>query len=551
MPRHRWARNCRQHVAVMQDISHLQERISRTPSNTKVPEAILKEAQALLVTLYRRRDIIATHTVVDALCSYPGFDHEDLSIPDVDPKFILRGLVYATRASKRRPPRRFKLAVYKFWTELKRPPLRRAVLFQALAEEFERDSSGRTMHSFLATSHVRFGRYRTCKLLVLPVAEFYRAQDKADALALWLSRADEAGVPICASSPGRKFLKEADTEPNALDTAQETYTPEDACVMRFRDDIRRPLKKLKKHLDAAQLQTFSGMSEAARARDWQRVLYCYSDSLKSNVTISDACLRLALEAAVELEGIHSATALRLVKQARKESLDVETIMQTLLLARIDGIGDQQAATRSSASVGDAYRLIESLLSAVQPVYPHPSELVYNRAIRVCLQNSEFEQTIKLCMQLGEEHWNGDALFQVHNFASLLTVAVRSKDHALLQKLLEALPGRPYRGHPICKWSLRRARFWLEQMIAKTTSGEEKQKHSDALESLEAAYQNVMQARAQAHWHFKAKLRSIARETLAPKRNYESVETVYKASGPGHAAAIYERSLGEDTNLSLL
>ncbi|PKS08942.1 hypothetical protein jhhlp_003555 [Lomentospora prolificans] len=513
--RQKWSREpSPRRAAILQEIAQFQDQISTAPTSPEVPEPVLEQAKHLLTKLEQNNDLNGAQHVLDALCRYSAIDHRDLAA--IDAKFVLRGLLHSTYADKRRPGRRFRLAVFTFWDKYKAAqPEEKAALLELLAEEFARDTTGHSMQSFLATSHLQFGRHMTAKILVSIIAKLYRAHGHAKVLALWLDRAEKAGAPIHASSPGRALMREWETEDSAKDLEPTLKPQGNTPVIRLKEDIRRPLETVTRQLDEAQLQVFTDMWEAAEGNGWQQVLDIYSRSLEAGLEVSDACLRLAVEASIELEGIHSPKALRLIEQAHRNSLDVDPIIQTLLLARFDAIGEQQAATQSRATKGEAYRAIQSLLSTVQPIYSRPSELVYNRAIRVCLRHSELKQTRELCLQLAAEHWNGDALFKVYNFASLVTVAVRSKDYSLFQRLLEALPWRPYQGHPICKTTLREARVWIQRWADMAPSPEERRRHEDALGYVEIAYQSVLQVRSSAHRQFRAGLKTEAFAALTP------------------------------------
>ena len=491
-----------------------------------LPPEFLESAMHSLEKLQVTDQTWPAQTIIDRLCGHPAIDHRHFQVGKLDGEFVLRCILSDRAGSDTfsRPGRRFKVAVFTFWSlrqlyansEAPKPESL-ANLMDILATLFARDTADHYIQSFLATSHVQFGGHMTAKHVVVEIAKQYREQGNAAALDRWLELSDKAGVSIRSCHAGRSLMKAwevADGENEWWDQAG------DRCVPKLKEELRRPLTKEVGNLNKSQLELFEGMDEKMTEGTWQAALDQYNEGLATGVEASVPCLRLAVDAAVSLENIHSADALKLIENAHNSGVDVEPVIQTLLISRFNAIGAQQKASHAPNTRGDAYKAMRKLLDTVRPFYGQPSEMVYNRAIRVCLGVSELSEAQELCLQLAREYWNGDALYMVYNFANLVTVAARRTDYGLLQRLLEALPWRSYQSQPICKDVLKSARVWILRAVGAAGTPAEKQRHENALGYVEIAYQGVLKARALRHRTVRAKLRYQAFSDLTPVRHGE-------------------------------
>ena len=479
-----------------------------------LPSEFVESIIPLLQRLEQQDKVPAAQMVLDGLCRHPDIHSQQLN--GISPEFLLRCFL-TSRAyydSTRRSRRRFKLATYVFWAHHRHlaSPKENTRLMELIAELFARNDAAYEAQSFLATSHVQAGRCKTAKLVVVPVAKLYREQGRTAALNRWLELAEAAGVPINAHYSGSNLLKRWEIE----DSPEQMGAPRDRCLPKLKEDLRRPLSSESEKLNEEQRVLFDRMDEKANAGDCEGVLDCYSEALGAGVEASVPCVRLAVEAAVGLEDIHSPKALEIIKEAHKASIDIEPVVQTLLLSRFNAIGNYQMDNEDEARRGQAFNTMRALLETVRPYYEQPSEMVYNRAIRVCLQVAELTQARELCLQLAEEHWGGDMLHKAFNFANLATIAVRTKDFHLLRKLLEALPERAYKDQDMCKQALTYARSRLRVMIDSAEAPEDVQRYKTALGSVQVAFQDVKQARSSKHRKLRTRVKYEAFEGLTTR-----------------------------------
>ncbi|SPO05981.1 uncharacterized protein DNG_08670 [Cephalotrichum gorgonifer] len=491
---------------------------ARFQSLRSLPAEFLESSRYFLLRLEQQDDVATAQLVLDQLCHHRSIDSRHLD--GVTPEFILRCILSERTDSYDlvRPSRRYRLAAFVFWLRHQlisiaeaRDPGAKAELMKLLAKLFARDNSDYDIQSFIATIHVQFGRYFAASAVVVEVAKLYREQDEAALLERWIRLANEAGVDMRACPKGRELLDAWEAE----DRTEEPMPKLPSCMPLLKEELRKPLDKEKPHLDEGQRALFDQMDKKSMSDDWAGVLDCYSKGLGAGTRASVPCLRLAVEAAVELEGIHSTTALTLLEEAYNASVNVDPVVQTVLISRFNDIGNYQQVNRATAEKGRAYSNMMILLEQVKPFYKQPSEVVYNRAIRVCLRNWELKEVTTLCMQVAKEFWNGDALYMINNFASLVTVAARTQDYGLLQRLLEALPWRPYHGHPICKTVLQDARRQIRKSVRNSLTVEERTRHEDALGYVEIAYQSAMAVRIAKHRDFRDKLRERVFSELTP------------------------------------
>lgn len=507
-------------------VSEFEEEYRQHATQHALPEQLLESAMHKLEKLQAADQIWPAQTIIDRLCSHAAIDHRHFQVDKFDGEFVLRCILSDRAGSDTfsRPGRRFKVAVFTFWSlrqlyaNSEAPnPEKLANLMDILAALFARDTADHYIQSFLATSHVQFGGHMTTKLVVVPIAKLYREQGNTAALNTWLELADKAGVPIRSCHAGRSLMRTwevANGENEWLDQAG------DRCIPKLKEELHRPLTAEVGKLNKRQLGMFEGIDGKVKEGRWQAALDQYTEGLAAGVEASVPCLRLAVDAAVSVENIHSAEALRLIEEAHNAGVNVEPVIQTLLIARFNAIGAQQKANHAPSTRGEAYKAMRKLLDTVRPFYAQPSEMVYNRAIRVCLGVSELSEAQELCLQLAREFWNGDALYMVYNFANLVTVAARRTDYALLQRLLEALPWKSYQSQPICKNVLKNARVWIMRAVGAAGTPADKQRHENALGYVEIAYQGVLMAREKRHRAVRAKLRYEAFSELTPFQHGE-------------------------------
>lgn len=518
-------------------VSEFEAEYKQHATQHALPEQFLDTTMLRLQKLQEADQIWPAQAIIDKLCSHAAIDHRHFQTDKLQGEFVLR-CILADRAGSdafSRPGRRYRVAVFTFWSlrqlyaNSEAPnPEKLANLMDILAALFARDTADHYIQSFLATSHVQFGGHMTAKLVVVQIAKMYREQGNTAVLERWLELAEKAGVPIRSCHAGRSLMKAwevADAESEWWDQAG------DRCVPKLKEELHQPLTKEVGKLGKSQLEMFEGMDGKVKEGTWQAALDQYAEGLDAGVKASVPCLRLAVDAAVSLENIHSAQALKLIEEAHKAGANVEPVIQTLLIARFNAIGAQQKASHAPSTRGEAYKAMRKLLDTVRPFYGQPSEMVYNRAIRVCLGVSELSEAQELCLQLAREFWNGDALYMVYNFANLVTVAARRTDYALLQRLLEALPWRSYQSQPICKNVLKNARVYIMRAVGAAGTPADKQRHENALGYVEIAYQGVLRARAQRHRTVRAKVRYQAFSDLTPFQHGEG-----KSRKPGVGAS---------------
>lgn len=463
----------------------------------KLPRGFVESTISVLRRLEQEDNVPVAQIVLDRLCHHQATDFQTLN--GIGTAFLLRCLLSSRghTGMSTLSGRRFKLAVFLFWKRRKllATPEDTDALVELVARLFAVDDVEPEIQSFLATSHVHFGRHMTAKLVVVPVAKLYRAQGgKTPVLDRWLALAEKAGVPMRSNTTGSVLMRWWETE----DALQGGNTPEDPCVRTLRRDLRYPLSFELKRLNPEQRDLFDRMNEKIKKEEWEGVLDCYSEGLGAGGEASVACLRLAVEAAVGLEDIHTPKALKLIEEAHKASVDVKPVVQTLLKSRFVSIGEMQKKNYTPETKGDAYNAMKELLDSVRGYYDQPSEILYNADIRVCLQVAEVTEARDLCLQAADELWDGDVTHTPRGFANLVQIAVRTKDWKLLQRMLETIAWKEYRVQPICKLALRDARSALRAMIRDARTPEASAMYEMALGSVEIALQNLMQARAANH-----------------------------------------------------
>lgn len=457
-----------------------------------IPPEFVESTMSLLRKLEQEGKVRTAQRVLDRLCHHRAIDPQHFE--GMSTEFFLR-CALSTREHARatsRPGRRFKVAVFLFWAHRKRLTSREETtkLMEMMADLFAAEDAEHAAHSFLATSHVHFGRHQTSKLVVVPIAYLYRKQGKTAILDRWMELAEQADVPMYACYNGKDLMKTWELE----DGPEEMRSPKGRRVAELGKDLRFALPFEVRDLNEEQRGLFDRMDEKAKNWEWEGVLACYSEALGVGVGPSAACLRLAVEAAVGLEDIHSPKALKLIEEAHEASVDVEPIVQSLLLARFIAIRNHQNANLTPSTRGQAFKSMQKLLETVRPYYSQPSEIVYNRMIRVCLRVLEVKEAREQCLRLAKEHWADDLLYRARSFANLVTVAVRTRDFELLQRVLEALPWKSYRGEFVCKVALKDARSTLQAMMGKARTMEESSRYEAPLASVRIALQSVKQAR---------------------------------------------------------
>ncbi|KAL2112871.1 hypothetical protein VUR80DRAFT_6150 [Thermomyces stellatus] len=506
----------------------------------KFPPEFLESTISIIRELEQQDNVQVAQMILDRLCHHRATDFQTFN--GIGTEFLLRCLLAGRghTGMSALSGRRFKLAVFLFWKRRKllATPEETDALIELVARLFAADDVEPEIQSFLATSHVHFGRHMTTKLIVVPIAKLYRARGgKNPTLDRWLRLADKAGVPMRATTTGSVLMRWWEAE----DALQGTAAPADPCVRTLRRDLRYPLSFELKRLNQEQRDLFDRMNEGTKTGDWKGVLDCYSEGLGAGVEASAACLRLAVEAAVGLEGIHTPRALKLIEEAHKASVDVKPVVQTLLKSRFVAIGDLQKENYTPETRGNAYKAMQGLLDAVRDYYDQPSEILYNADIRVCLRVAEVTQARDLCLKVAEELWGGDVAHTPRGFANLLQIAVRTKDWKLLQRMLEAIPWKEYRVQPICKLALKDARSALRAMVRDARTPEASAMYEMALGSVEIALQNVMEARAANHMRVKNQVRLKA---LGPFGSMRENGRAREARARTKAA---ERPWGQDSS----
>ncbi|MBE3049884.1 hypothetical protein IMZ48_46785 [Candidatus Bathyarchaeota archaeon] len=478
-----------------------------------LPPEFIESTMSLLRTLEQEDKFSAAQNVIDRLCYHPAIELQHFE--GISAEFFLRCTLSAREhAEMRRPPLRFKMAVPMFWTRRMGLPSveEHTPLLELMEEAFAADDAEHAAHSFLATSHLLVGRRMTSQRLVTPIAYKFRKRGKMAALSRWLEVAEKADVSIRITPRGNSLMMmwELENEP------EEARNERGEILLQLRNELRRPMFVEASKLGAEQRGLFDRMDEEAENRRWEGVLGCYSKGLDAGVQSSSACLRLAVLAAVGLEGIHSPMALRLIREAHSALVDIRMVAQSLLLPRIDAIRAHQIPYRLTATRGDACKTIRGILHSMRPYYKRPSVLVYKRAIRCCLNTAENREAKELVLQMAWEHWDNDVLYAPDSFGALVKIAARTRDFELLQALLEALPWKEYRGHRICKLAMKEVWCTLRIHIENATTTEEVGECKAVLASVNVSIQGIKQAAQMRRRRTKAQIKYTAHRSLHGK-----------------------------------
>ncbi|KAM0432806.1 hypothetical protein ACHAPT_004508 [Fusarium lateritium] len=223
---------------------------------------------------------------------------------------------------------------------------------------------------------------------------------------------------------------------------------------------------------------FKYMNTLALQEEWSRVYVAYQESVDKGLGFSARCLRLAVVANIHLEGAHSRTASELISKAHAGKHDISGALVPMLISRLE-CGDD---------VGD---LLEETLSKGQ----HIHDSVYNKAVRVLIQNGRQEAAIKVCEIAAETNGMGELAYNKFNFSSLVYAYTGQRRYEDLQSLVGSFTSKSdwWQGSKECKESIKLATKTIAGRAARCARVETGLE--EALVCLDDALQHIKSLRA--------------------------------------------------------
>lgn len=224
---------------------------------------------------------------------------------------------------------------------------------------------------------------------------------------------------------------------------------------------------------------FKCMNTLAQENDWQRVYDTFKEASEQGIGFSSRCLRLAVIANINLEGPQSLTAIELVSKAHTKGNDVSGALVPLLVARLE----------SGEGVGG---LLQTALDQGSRIH----DSVYNKVVRILLQDGHQEGAIRVCTLAAQQNGKGALAYSQFNFASLIYAYTGQRRYDDLEALIISFTSKMewWQGSKECKESLKRAMKTVAKRTVRAPPTEQAM-HKAALDALNSGLTHIKKHRA--------------------------------------------------------
>ncbi|TDZ26466.1 hypothetical protein Cob_v000843 [Colletotrichum orbiculare MAFF 240422] len=248
--------------------------------------------------------------------------------------------------------------------------------------------------------------------------------------------------------------------------------------------LSSPLKLQRSRLTAHRFNpaneptTFQRMKNEAFHRNWAAVRSIYNRAVHNNMGFSSRCLRLAVHAHVSLSGSTCIRAKDLLARAQSDGHDISNAIIPLVLAQLSEYLEVAQEEKESHHYrrGRPLPFLQSLLADLDRRGIHISDVVFNRAARVCLVQQNYKEAVHLCVSAAQANGGDDLCYSVGNFSTLLHVYTATHEYEKVRWLVEQCIERDWRFSRACRQALNWAVHYLE--VASSVDKDEDLRESD-------------------------------------------------------------------------
>jgi hypothetical protein len=226
-------------------------------------------------------------------------------------------------------------------------------------------------------------------------------------------------------------------------------------------------------------------------KNWVAALKHYTDAIDGGMGFTDRTLKLAVRAAIRIDGVSGKRAVDLLKAAHARGHDISNASVPFLIAHLNAV---KAAHVNEGLPG----YDKSIKHGIECVFnqakshgiPVTHPIIVHEAAQACMKGRQYKVAISICESVAQSLGYDDPCCNEQNFADLLYAYRALQMYKEMEWLIRLLPTKEFKDTIVVTKALNRAKHMLRDAAESATSSKKRERHERAYDVVCDALQEV-------------------------------------------------------------